>query len=117
MKREAKKYLYDIQISINDIESFIADIHNFESFSNDRKTYSAVERQLIIIGEAIHKFRNLEPEFQINNIEKIYGLRNRLVHAYDSIDEATLYSIVKIHVPKLKEEIDKLISDSSGTDI
>ena len=90
MKREARKYLVDIQLSIGDIESFTANIKRFEEFLNDRKTYSAVERHLIIIGEAIHKFRNLETEVKIDDADKIYGLRNRLVHAYDSIDANTL---------------------------
>lgn len=112
MKREAKKFLVDIQLSIGDIESFTTDIKKFEDFLNDRKTYSAVERHLIIIiGEAIHKFRGLETEVKIDDTGKIYGLRNRLVHAYDSIDANTLYSIVRNHLPRLKLEVNELLKD------
>ena len=110
MKREARKYLVDIQLSIGDIDSFTAGIKSFEEFFNDRKTYSAVERHLIIIGEAIHKFRNIESETKIDSAGKIYGLRNRLVHAYDSIDTNTLYSIIRNHLPKLKKEVEELLS-------
>jgi uncharacterized protein with HEPN domain len=44
-------YLWDMLDACEDIVSFIADL-TFEEFSVDKKTRSAVERQLLVIGEA-----------------------------------------------------------------
>jgi len=53
LKRDLKLYTEDILESINAIESYIADIKDFDAFAADRKTYSATIREYIIIGEAI----------------------------------------------------------------
>lgn len=55
-------------------------------YDKDKKIQSAVERQLVIIGEALNKLRLMENEFVIDNDKQIIGFRNRLVHANDSID-------------------------------
>ena len=57
MTERGKKYLSDIQLAIELIESFIQDIDSFEEYSSDLKTQSAVERQLGIIGEAVNRFK------------------------------------------------------------
>ena len=44
-------YLWDMLNACEDIVSFIADL-TFEEFSVDKKTRSAVERQLLVTGEA-----------------------------------------------------------------
>ncbi len=50
MTDQGKKYLSDIILSIDLIESFTSNVSNFEKYSEDLKTQSAVERQLGIIG-------------------------------------------------------------------
>jgi len=49
---EIRKYLSDILIAIDLIEDFMSDVVDFNSYEKDTKTQSAVERQLMIIGEA-----------------------------------------------------------------
>ncbi|WP_205943657.1 HepT-like ribonuclease domain-containing protein [Pedobacter cryophilus] len=56
MTEKEKKFLADIEHSIELIESFIIEIKSFEQYSKDEKTKSAVERHLGIIGEAVNKF-------------------------------------------------------------
>ena len=70
---------------------------------------SAVERQLGIIGEAIHKFEKLNPEQELTNARKIVGLRNRIIHSYDSIDSSIIWVIIKRHLEPLKEEVQQLL--------
>jgi uncharacterized protein with HEPN domain len=76
---------------------------------SDKKTQSAVERQLGIIGEALNKFERLFPEYQISNARKIVGFRNRLIHAYDAVDPAMIWAIIKNHPGPLKEEVNAKI--------
>jgi uncharacterized protein with HEPN domain len=112
MNREALKYLFDIKIYTEDIELFMQGIENVNQFLNDKKTIAAVERCLIIIGEAVNNFRKVEQQIIIDDANKIYGLRNRLVHAYDAIEDETLYVIIKQHLPVLKQQVDKLIEEN-----
>ncbi len=77
MTERGKKYLSDIQIAIELIESFIKDIQSFESYEEDLKTQSAVERQLGIIGEAVNKFKQECPDEVLENTSQIIGFRNR----------------------------------------
>ncbi len=59
------KYLYDVINAINLIEDFLTSTTTFFDHQKDLKTKSAVERQLVIVGEAINKFEKLEPNLKI----------------------------------------------------
>ena len=111
MTEKSTKYLYDILESIKLIADFIGVSKDFNVYNNDKKTQSAVERQLVIIGEALNKFRQSELEIIIQNDKQIIGFRNRLVHAYDSIDNSIVWAIINLHLEKLKLEIEILIAD------
>ncbi len=108
MTEKSLKYLSDILMAIELIEDFTKEITDFYVYENDRKTQSAVERQLVIIGEAINKFKKLEPEIEIQNDKQIVGFRNRLVHAYDSIDNSIVWVILSRYLKPLKSEIELL---------
>jgi uncharacterized protein with HEPN domain len=108
MTEKSKKYLSDVLLSIDLINEFIIGISDFNLYDKDRKTQSAVERQLVIIGEALNKLRQSESEsgIVIENNKQIIGFRNRLVHAYDSIDNSIVWAIINRHLEKLKIEIE-----------
>jgi uncharacterized protein with HEPN domain len=48
-----KKYYEDILLAISLIDEFLTDINLFSEYIVERKTKSAVERQLAIAGEAV----------------------------------------------------------------
>jgi uncharacterized protein with HEPN domain len=108
MNEEVKKYLSDILFSVECIQEFVQDI-NFENYTKDIKTKSAVERQLGIIGEAINKIEKLTKEVSLNYSRQIVGMRNRIIHAYDSIDDEIVWAIVKKYLPELKLELKELL--------
>lgn len=105
MTEKSKKYLSDVLIAIDLIEKFTDDISDFIVYQKDLKTQSAVERQLVIIGEALNQLKKLKLNTKIDNDKQIIGFRNRLVHAYDSIDNAIVWTIINRHLKKLKKEI------------
>jgi uncharacterized protein with HEPN domain len=105
MTEKGKKYLSDILRAIELIESFIIDIDSFEAYQNDFKSQSAVERQLSIIGEAVNKFKQHCPDEELDNTRQIVGFRNRIVHAYDSIDNSIVWVIIKRYLPPLKKSV------------
>jgi len=102
---KSKKYLSDILMAIDLIEKFTVDIIDFNAYQNDLKTQSAVERQLAIIGEALNKFKKQAPNIELEHDKQIIGFRNRLIHAYDSIDNSIVWAVLNRHLIKLKEEI------------
>ena len=105
MTDQGKKYLTDIIHAVDLIESFTSGISSYDEYTADLKTQSAVERQLGIIGEAIIKFEKIFPESILINARKIVGFRNRLIHAYDTIDPSIIWTIIKKHLGPLKNEI------------
>lgn len=105
MTDQGKKYLTDILQAITFVESFTSGIHDFNDYISDYKTQSTVERQLGIIGEAVNKFEKLFPDTILINARKITGLRNRLIHVYDTIDPSIIWTIIKVYLDPLKQEI------------
>ena len=109
MTEQGKKYLSDILRSIELIEQFTATVNNYNDYSADLKTQSAVERQLGIVGEAVNKFDKLFPESTLENARRIVGFRNRLIHSYDAVDSSMIWAIIKRHLDPLKAEVTELI--------
>jgi uncharacterized protein with HEPN domain len=109
MTEKSKKYLSDILIAADLIDKFTVDCESFDTYQSDLKTQSAVERQLVIIGEALNQLKKTEPGLEIENDKQIIGFRNRLVHAYDSIDNSIVWAILHRHLPKLRIEIKALV--------
>jgi len=110
MNEKILKYLYDIKLAIDEIDSyFLNRERRFEDYSKDTILKRAIERDLEIIGEAINRILIIEPEFPIQNARKIVGLRNQIIHAYDNISDENIWGIIINHLPNLKIEIEKLI--------
>ena len=110
MNEKVLKCLYDIKFAIDEIDSFF--IHRekqFEDYSKDIILKRAIERNLEIIGEAMSRILKEEPDFYIENARRIVGLRNQIIHGYDSVSDENIWGIVISHLPKLKVEIEKLI--------
>ncbi|RUA27302.1 MAG: hypothetical protein DSY76_05380 [Bacteroidetes bacterium] len=109
MTERAKKYLFDILFSIEAIEEFLKG-YDFLKYQTDLKTKSAVERQLGIIGEAVNKFSKEELNHQLINSREIVNFRNRIIHAYDSVDDSIVWAIQTNHLPVLKNEVKQLLN-------
>lgn len=79
-------------------------------WQEDRKTALAVERLLMIIGEALARIRSTEPYVleAIGDAHKVIGLRNVLVHGYDALDPARIRSAVDESLPELIADLDAL---------
>lgn len=110
MDNNIQTWLYDILNSINEIESYFADRpKEFLEFKNDLRTKRAVERDLEIIGEAMSRILQKQPDFKLTNARKIVDTRNRIIHGYDSISDESIWGIIINHLPLLKQEVDLLL--------
>lgn len=112
MNEKVLKSLYDIKIAIEEIESFfVGREKRFEDYSNDILLKRGIERDLEIIGEAMNRILKEEPDIEIENARRIIGLRNQIIHCYDTVSDENIWGIVLIHLPKLKAEVESLISE------
>ena len=111
MTIKEKKYLSDMMRAISLIESFTANTRSYMEYTVDLKTQSAVERQLSIIGEALNQYDKQPERISLNNTRQIVGFRNRIIHAYDSLDDTLVWAIVVNHLPALKSEVKTLLEN------
>jgi uncharacterized protein with HEPN domain len=75
----------------------------------------AVSMRLQVIGESVRKFQKLDPSFlnRYPNIEwdKLARFRDLVSHHYTHIDHEIVFDICKVHIPKLKNTLQKMRSD------
>lgn len=110
MQEKVHKWLYDIKLAIDEIESFFIDRpKSFEEYKNNPLLKRAIERNLEIIGEAVSRVIKEQPDIKIENAKRIVGLRNQIIHAYDNISDENIWAIVMNNLPKLKSDIESLI--------
>jgi uncharacterized protein with HEPN domain len=76
---------------------------SIEEYCDSELVKAAVERKFAIIGEALIRLREDYPAFleRISDTEKIIGFRNVLVHGYDIIDDATVWSAIQSNLATL----------------
>ena len=103
-----KALLWDMKTASEDIQSFINGLL-YDSFVNDKKTRYAVERQLIVIGEAAN---HISEEFKSENSQipwkRIIGLRNVLAHEYGEILIDRIWNICQNNIPELLKMINNV---------
>jgi uncharacterized protein with HEPN domain len=110
MQHKIFKYLYDIQLSIESIESYIGNNRNFNEYLENKMLRRAVEREFEIIGEALNQINKIDNSLEISFQKQIINLRNRVIHSYDNVDDEVIWGIIVRHLPVLKTEIEKLLN-------
>lgn len=106
-----KKHLYDVNVSINSIFEYLGEKRDFEEYLNNKLLRRAIEREIEIIGEAIHRALKLDPDLKIENARRIVDTRNWVIHGYDKVDDTIIWGIVVNHLPKLQQEVQKYLQD------
>lgn len=109
-------YLYDIKRAIEDVESFFVDYPmRYDVFEKDYLRRSAVEREAEIMGEAINRILKIQRDFPLPNAKAIIDTRNRIIHGYDSVKPDFLWSLVLRHIPQLKQDVERIITQYNIT--
>ena len=102
-----RKYWSDILLALDAIDHHLIDIDSFDRYSASPTVKDAVERRLIIIGEAVSKLIQLDPDNLFEEAERIRAFRNRLVHSYDSTDDTLVWAIIQNHLMPLRRLAEK----------
>jgi len=114
MDERVVKYLEDIKRSIESIHDYLGNKRDFNEFHGNKLLKRGIEREFEIIGEAMNRILKIEPEININHAKRIVGLRNHIIHAYDSVLDEILWGIIVNHVPKLEKEVKVLLDKSAN---
>lgn len=69
-----------------------------------------MERELEIVGEAVNKLLKISPDISISYARLIVDLRNKVIHAYDNVNDTVIWNVVMNHLPRLKAEVELLLS-------
>jgi uncharacterized protein with HEPN domain len=109
MKTDQLKLLSDIIDAIDAIDHHLQGRRVFAEYLDDRTRRRAVERELEIIGEAVSKLLKSDPEFPLSFARQIVDMRNRVIHAYDTVDNILVWKTIMKDVPVLRAEAKALL--------
>ncbi len=86
-----------------------------DDFLKDYRTQAAVAMCLTVIGEAAARIAQSSPSFMSEHPtwpwNEMRGMRNRIVHAYDTLDAPTMWRTATESLPRLRELLDALERD------
>lgn len=117
MPRSVLVYVADVTGACEAIARFLAGA-DYAAYRNAELTRSAVERQLIVIGEAVNALLRLEPSVvdRISHARRIVDFRNQLAHDYAAVDHAVVWSIATKEVPVLRAECEAILAERDAED-
>lgn len=78
-------------------------------FMQDAKTQSAIQHQLMIMGEAV---KRLSDEFRAQHSElpwsPVAGMRDRLIHAYEKVSLDIVWDTIVVAVPDFLSQLESI---------
>jgi uncharacterized protein with HEPN domain len=114
MSRDAWLYIAELHDALDRVRAWTANVAP-EQWARDDEKRSAVERQLLIAGEAAKavpaELRELAPDVNWRGLAR---LRDFLAHAYYAVDADELWNICTAHAPADLERLRVLLALHSG---
>ena len=112
MRDRTKKLLYDVIAAGLSIQEWCGG-RQFDDYVSDRQLRRAVEREFEIIGEALNRLgvTDAEAAARIPDLSRIVAFRNRIIHGYDTVDDAAVWGVVHSKLPDLVTAAEALLSE------
>jgi len=84
-----------------------------DHYRSDDILRAAVERHFEIMGEAVGRIARHDPDTatRIGDYPRIIAFRNILIHGYDLVDDASVWSVVQQNLPLLLARVEVLLAD------
>lgn len=112
---KAKSWKIRIRHILEAIEEIQNYVHGLDQsdFYEDQKTFRAVERCFLIIGEAVkHIPEDIRGVYPYLPWRRMSDMRNFVVHEYDDVEHDILWKTIQIDLPPLKTALEKLLEDT-----
>ena len=112
MRRESLKLIWDAHHAGTAIQEFARGRSRADYLAN-LMPRSAIERQFEIIGEALNRLAQREPDVasRIPSLRGIVGFRNQLAHGYAETDHGAVWTTVETHLPELVKTLEGLLDE------
>ncbi len=111
MRHDYSVYLRDILQAFRNAQQFVRGM-TYKKFVSDKKTVSAVIRELEVIGEATKQLplsiRKKYPKIPWSDMA---GMRDKLIHFYFGVDMEIVWETVKVRIPELEPLIEEILDD------
>ena len=111
MSNEFLDYVEDIVDTMEKAEILLEGV-TYGQFEDDFRINFAVVRALEIIGEAAKRLpmsvRERYPDIPWKGMA---GMRDRIIHGYDTVDLQIVWDVVKRDIPMIKPKIKQVLSD------
>lgn len=115
MDPKSPKLLHDIATACAFVATSTARV-TAADYASNQLLRQAIERNFEIMGEALLRLERTDPATagRISDYRAVIGLRNRLVHGYDRINNARVWEIVRNFLPTLHREVDELLREAEN---
>jgi uncharacterized protein with HEPN domain len=115
MNAIARARLRDALAACRAIGTFLAG-RSFLEYQENLLLRSAVERQFEIVGEALRRAELADSRVveRVADLRRIVGLRNRLIHGYDAVDQQIIWSVIHEDLPLLIDELTVALDDAKA---
>jgi len=108
MKKDPRVYLLHIRDAVDCIAQYTVD--GKEQFFRDGKTQDAVIYKLAVVGEAVKRLpRSLRDEEPAVPWKKIAGMRDIVIHDYDSTELGKVWKVVERDLPRLQDAVQRML--------
>lgn len=113
MRLETRKFLYDVQQACELLGQFIEG-KSLSDYLSDPLLRSAVERQLMIVGEALYQAFQIDRSLgeRITDLQAIIRFRHILVHGYSVVENDTVWGILQNDLPTVRDEGQRLLAEA-----
>jgi uncharacterized protein with HEPN domain len=113
MDSYVRDLLSDIVRSIDEIHEFSngLTVEDFKLYLSNKMMRRAIERDLIIIGEAMHDIVKVDHTrvMRIKNSRRVVELRNDVVHSYDELANEKIWQFIWTELPYLRKEVSHIL--------
>ena len=111
MKRDPRAFLSDVVEAGQAILQAV-DGNSLEGYGKSRLIRSSVEREFIIIGEALTQLSQRDQALfgEIEQAPQIISFRNKLTHEYITINNQLVWGVIKNNLPALVDQCRQLLA-------
>ena len=113
MDSYVRDLLSDIVRSIDEINEFSDGLTSvdFKLYLSNKMMRRAIERDLIIIGEAMHDIVKVDHTrvMRIKNSRRVIELRNDVVHSYDDLANEKIWNFIWTELPYLRKDVSHIL--------